>query len=62
MFVSLLIFLVVLAFVGWLVLQIPGIEPIKNIVMGIFIFVAIIAVLDTLGVTHFGVLSSFNLR
>lgn len=58
MFLALLIFLVVLAFIVWLVSQGPFDATIMNIVRGIAILIAILAVLDALGITHFGILSS----
>lgn len=57
MFLTLIVFLLVLAFIVWLVGQGPFDATIMNIVRGIAILIAILAVLDTLGITHFGVLA-----
>lgn len=57
MFLTLIVFLLVLAFIVWLVGQGPFDATIMNIVRGIAILIAILAVFDALGITHFGVLS-----
>lgn len=59
MFISLLVFLVILGLVAWLVGLIPMEATISQVVRVVFILIAVLAVFDSLGVTHFGVLQSF---
>lgn len=59
MWVSLIVFLIVLAIVALFVQKLPGESTIKSILNLVFIVMAIFAVLDTLGFTHFGILSLF---
>ena len=58
--IHLLIVLAMLGFVGWILCQIPMAQPIKNIIVGVICIVAVIYVLQALGVnTGFG---TVNLR
>lgn len=62
MFIALLVFLVILGIVALLVNKIPMDASILQIINIVFIFIAVLAVLDAIGVTHFGILSSFSIR
>lgn len=63
MFISLLVFLIVLGFVAWLVLTLIPMEAnIKVAVQALFGIIALLAVLDAIGITHTGVLNSLPWR
>lgn len=53
--IHLLIVLCIFGFVAWMLLQIPMPQPFKNIVLGILCLVAVLVVLQAIGVdTGFG--------
>ena len=55
--IHLLLMLVIFGFVAWLILQIPMPAPFKNIVLGVACLIAVLWVLQALGVnTGFPVL------
>ena len=47
--VNLIIVLLIIGFIGWLVTQLPALDPFRNIVYGLFILLAILAVLSAFG-------------
>lgn len=59
MFISLIIFLVVLGIIAYLVGLIPMDVTIAQVIRVVFIIIAIFAVLDAIGFTHLGLLNSF---
>jgi len=60
MFISLIIVIAFLGFVAWIITRpsVPIASPFKDIIMGLLVLIAILAVLDFIGVTHFGILTS----
>lgn len=63
MFISLLVFLIILAFVAWLVFTLVPMEPnIATIAKALFGIIALFAVTDAMGITHFGILASLPIR
>lgn len=58
MFIALIIFLVILGIVALLIQKIPMEANILSIINIVFVLIAVFAVLDAIGVTHFGILSS----
>lgn len=62
MFVALIITLVILGVVALLVNKIPMDGTILSIINIVFILIAILAITDAVGLTHFGVFTTFNVR
>lgn len=60
--IELLVFIVVLGLVYWAVSLIPLPAPFPTIVQVIFIIIAVLALLNALGFTHFGLVSFPRLR
>lgn len=60
MFIPLIIVIALLGFVAWILSRpsVPIESPFKDIIMGILVLIAVLAVLDFLGFTHFGILTS----
>lgn len=60
MFIALIIVIAFIGFIGW-VLTLPSVPiaaPFKQIIIGLLVLLAVLAVFDFLGVTHFGILTS----
>lgn len=58
MFITLIGFLVVLGIIGWLVSMIPMEGTIKQIIVAVFIIVAVLGCLEAIGAVNFGILNS----
>ncbi len=48
--ISLILVLAIAGFCAWAILQIPGPQPVKNIIIGVIILFVVIWVLQSLGV------------
>lgn len=62
MFIALIVFLVILGIVALLVNKIPMQANILEIVNIVFVLIAVLAVLDAIGITHFGILNFIPLH
>ena len=60
MFIALILVLAFLGFIAWVISRpsVPIASPFSDIIMGLLVLIAILAVLDFLGVTSFGILTS----
>lgn len=64
MFIGLLVVVAVIGFVAW-ILTLPSVPispPFKQIIIGLLVLVVVLAVLDFLGLTHFGILTSIPIN
>lgn len=64
MFIPLLVLLAVLGFVAWIITR-PGVpigEPFSQIIIGILVLIAVIGVLEAIGVLHTGLLAGLNIH
>lgn len=60
MFIALILVIAFIGVIAW-VLTLPSVPiapPFKQIIIGLLVLIAVLAVLDFLGLTHFGILSS----
>lgn len=59
MFIPLLIVIAFLGFIAWVISRpsVPIEPPFKEFIVGLLVLVALLAVLDFLGVTDFGILT-----
>lgn len=60
MFIALLLVIAFLGFIAWVIARpsVPIEPPFKDFIVGLLVLIALLAVLDFLGVTHFGILTS----
>lgn len=63
MFIALILVIAFIGFIAWIISRpsVPLAPAFKDIIMGLLVLTAVLAVLDFLGVTSFGILSSIPL-
>lgn len=62
MLISLLVLLAILGFVAWIITR-PGVpieEPFKSIIIGILVIIAVVGVLEAIGILHTGLLDDLK--
>lgn len=59
-----LLFIAVLGFIAWIITlpSVPIRDPFKSIIMGVLVLLAIVAILEAIGVLHTNILGSLNLH